>query len=182
MRYLLVALCCLFSFSAYTQDYADKKWTSILNADIGILFNPNSIKEPYYNKYNKWIEPTKFVLAGITAHYEYGIAYKEWFRVSAHVGLQMNIADETVTTPFGGSIALAPLIGEDSRIYGKYIVGWNTAIGKGHKNGAYHHFQIGLETPDDIRIFAFIADHGFSLKQNTPYTTMGLGIGGTVFD
>lgn len=64
------------------------------------------------------MEPTKFVLAGFSAQYEYGIAYREWFRLSAHVGVQINFADKTVTTPIGGSIALAPRIGEDLRVYG----------------------------------------------------------------
>ncbi len=182
MRLFILIASALFSFSSYSQEYIDKNWKPILGADISILFNPNSIDNPYFNSQNHWVEPTKFVLAGIAAQYEYGMTYKEWFRVGAHLGLQINIADKTVTTPIGGSISLAPLIGEDTRLYGKFIAGWNIAIGKGNKNGMYQHYQIGIESQESIRIFAFIADHGFSLKQHTPYTTMGLGIGGTVFD
>lgn len=149
--------------------------------DYMLLFNPNSNKEAYYDgNTGQMEEPSKFVIAGLAGHYEYGITYKKWLRLGALTGIYANIFDSAYTIPVAGTVTLAPLIGSETRIYGKLAYGWNTAIGKGNLNGIFSHYHFGVELGGGSRIFLFANDHQFQLKQQV-YRTLGIGFGGTLF-
>ena len=149
--------------------------------DYMLLFNANSDKESYYDANTGQMEkPSKFVIGGIAGHYEYGIAYKQWIRLGLLTGIHANFFDSAYTIPIAPTVTLAPLIGGETRIYGKVAYGWNTAIGRGNLNGVFSHYHFGVELGGGSRIFLFANDHQFRLKQQV-YRTLGIGFGGTLF-
>lgn len=149
--------------------------------DYLLLFNPNSNKNAFFDgNTGKMSEPSKFVLAGIGAQYEYGMMYNNWLKLGALSGIYANIFDSTYSIPIAASLSLAPKIGTETRIFGKFAYGWNTAIGRGNKNGNFSNYQLGIEFENDTKIFIFATDHNFIIK-NQKYSTIGLGFGGVLF-
>jgi len=174
---LMFLLTCLNTFSQEKE----KSINTYQAIDYLLLFNPNSNKNSYYDSnLGKMNEPSKFVLAGFGGQYEYGISYNNWLRLGALTGIYANIYDSTYSFPFAGSLTLAPKIGTESRIFGKFAFGWNTAIGRGNKNGNFSNYQLGIEFDGDAKIFIFATNHDFQIK-NTNYSTIGIGFGGILF-
>lgn len=175
--YLLLLFAC---FNTFSQEKG-KKLNTYQAIDYLLLFNPNSYRNSYYDpNLGKMDESSKFVLAGFGGQYEYGISYNNWLRLGALTGIYANIYDSTYSVPFTGSLTLAPKIGSESRIFGKVAFGWNTAIGRGNKNGNFSNYQFGIEFNGDSKIFIFSTNHDFQIK-NTNYSTIGIGFGGILF-
>ncbi|HLV46938.1 MAG TPA: hypothetical protein VKY32_07845 [Flavobacterium sp.] len=181
MKHLLLLFTLFNSIGIFSQE-TESDWKKYQSVDYMLLFNPNSNKDQYFDyNTNKWVNPTKFILAGVAAQYEYGIAYKEWIRLGALTGFYANVGDKSYSIPIVGSITLAPLISDETRIYAKFGYGWNTAIGRGNLNSDFHHYHIGIEFGGGSRLFLFASDHGFRLKGEV-YKTLGIGFGGTLFN
>lgn len=180
MKKFLLIILVLLSLSSSAQKNT-QNWQSYTAIDYMLLFNPNSDKDSYYDgNTNQWEEPSKFVLAGLAGHFEYGISYKQWIRLGGFSGIYLNVFDNVYTVPFAASLTLAPALGDDFRIYAKFASGWNTAIGRGNLNSDFHHYHFGVEFGGGSRLFLFVSDHGFRLK-NEVYRTLGIGFGGTLF-
>lgn len=168
----------IFQVTAQEKKPAFEQYQAI---DYMLLFNANSDKESYYDaNTGQMEEPSKFVIGGIAGHYEYGIAYKQWIRLGLLTGIHANFFDSAYTIPIAPTVTLAPLIGGETRIYGKVAYGWNTAIGRGNLNGVFSPYHFGVELGGGSRIFLFANDHQFRLKQQV-YRTLGIGFGGTLF-
>lgn len=180
MKKSILIILSITSFQTFGQEKkaAFKSYQAI---DYMLLFNANSDKESYYDgNTGQMEEPSKFILGGLAGHFEYGIAYKEWLRVGMLTGIYANFFDSAYTVPIAPTVTLAPLIGGETRIYGKVAYGWNTAIGRGNLNGMFSHYHFGVELGGGSRIFLFASDHQFRLKQQV-YRTLGIGFGGTLF-
>ena len=159
----------------------ESNWKRFQSVDYMLIFNPNSNKDNYYDGNTGQMEkPSKFVLGGLAGHYEYGISFKEWFRFGLLTGVYANVFESVYTIPVTGTITLAPLIAEETRVYGKFAYGWNTAIGRGNLNGRFTHYHLGVEFSGGSRIFLFANDHQFQLNHEV-YQTLGIGFGGTLF-
>lgn len=169
------------SLVANAQEVRIKNFDTYHTLEYMLLFNPNANKDAFYDgNTGQMEEPSKFVIAGLGGTYEYGITYKEWIRLGLSTGIYANFFDATYSIPIAGTATLAPQIGNEVRIYGKVALGWNTAIGKGNKNGMFSHYHFGIELGGGSRIFLFVNDHGFYIK-NTVYKSAGIGFGGTLF-
>lgn len=175
--YFLVLICTL-QLSAQEKQYDFQRYQAI---DYMLLFNPNSNKDNYYDaNTGKMEDPSKFVLGGISGHYEYGIAYKKWLRLGVLTGIHANFFDSVYTIPLAPAVTLSPLIGDETRVYGKVAYGFNTAIGRGSLNGVFSHYHFGIEFGSGSRLFLFVNDHQFRIKGEV-YRTAGIGFGGTLF-
>lgn len=181
MKNSILLILTLLNISAFAQETETKPFSTYQALDYMLLFNPNSNKDSYFDGNTGQMEkPSKFVIAGLAGHYEYGMAYKEWMRLGILTGIYANFYDGIYTLPIAGAVTLAPKVGEETRIYGKFALGWNTAIGKGNLNGMFSHYHFGVEFGGGSRLFLFVNDHGFRLK-NEVYRTAGIGFGGTLF-
>lgn len=181
MKKTFCFLLCLLTLTIKAQEEKDNNWQTFHAVDIALSFNPNSNRDRYFDaNTNQWEEPSKFVLAGLGGHYEYGIAYKQWVRLAFHTGFSANYFDKAVTIPVGSSVTVAPLLGDETRIYGKFGYGWNTTIGRGSLNGMFQHYEFGFEFGGGSRLFLFGTEMGFKL-QKTNYSIVGIGFGGTLF-
>lgn len=181
MKIIFLFFLALISNITYAQKNEKHKFDTYQAIDYMLLFNPNSDKESYYDgNTGQMEEPSKFVIAGLAGHYEYGITYKEWVRIGIQTGIYANIYDAAYTIPIATALTLAPKISDEILVYGKFALGWNTAIGKGNKNGMFTHYHFGAEFGGGSRLFFFVNDHGFHLK-NRIYQSAGIGFGGTLF-
>ena len=181
MKSTVLAIFSLLSITSYSQEPKKQNFETYQAIAYLLLFNPNSNKDSYYDgNTGKMEEPSKFVIAGLAGQYEYGITYKEWARLGIQTGIYANIFDAAYTIPIASALTLAPKITDEFLVYGKFALGWNTAIGKGNKNGLFSHYQFGAEFGGGSRLFFFVNDHGFHLN-NRIYQTGGIGFGGTLF-
>nr|WP_297307369.1 hypothetical protein [uncultured Flavobacterium sp.] len=179
-KHIFISLITLSFINSFSQE-KNANFVKYQAIDYLLIFNPNSNKNAYFDgNTGKMSEPSKFVLAGIGSQYEYGIMYNNWLKLGALSGIYANIYDSTYSIPIASSLTLAPKIGSETRIYGKFAYGWNTAIGRGNKNGKFTNYQFGIEFESDTKIFIFATNHNFVIK-NQNYSTIGIGFGGILF-
>lgn len=81
---------------------------------------------------------------GLSAHFGYGVHYKNWVGISADVGLDYIISEKLVTAPIYGSLFFSPQIWEDLNLYLQAGYGKTFALGRGDLSGTYQKYRVGL--------------------------------------
>lgn len=119
---------------------------------------------------------TSFLPNGISGKFGFGIQHNKWIGASLHTGIDWKIDEQLVAVPMFGNIRLSPGFGNGTRLTFQAGYGKGFALGRGSLVGNYQRYSIGLETDEDVILFAEVSGYDFKIHNQTSVYSFSLGI------
>lgn len=176
--YLLVLL---IGFSAFSQDNNDsnqiekaKIKSTFFQFDLSIPLTANINRgESNANdsKSTSWFLPD-----GISGKFGFGIQQKKWIGLSLNTGIDWKINEKLVAVPLFGNLRISPGFKNGTRLTLQAGYGKGFALGRGNLVGDYQKYSIGIETTEDLIIFAEVSGYDFKIHNNTSTYNLSLGV------
>lgn len=175
MKAKILILLLFFSSYSYAQNEVvieDKIKTTFFQFDLSFPLKANRNKSSDTNSSNKsWFLPD-----GLFAKLGYGIQKNRWIGLSLHSGIDWKGNEKMVAIPIYGNLRVSPGFGNGTRITLQAGFGKGFALGRGNLSGNYQKYSIGIETDQDIIIFAEISKYGFKINNDNSINSFSLGL------
>ncbi len=119
---------------------------------------------------------TWFLPDGLSGKFGFGIQKNKWIGVSLHTGIDWKSNKKLVAVPMFGNLRVSPGFGNGTRLTLQAGYGKGFALGRGSLVGNYQRYSIGIETDEDIILFAEVSGYDFKIHNQTSVYSFSLGI------
>jgi len=93
-----------------------------------------------------------------------------------HTGIDWKIDEKLVAVPLFGNLRLSPGFGNGTRITLQAGFGKGFVLGRGNLVGNYQRYSIGIESDEDVILFAEISGYDFKLHNQTSVYSFSIGL------
>lgn len=176
---LLIAL--VFFINSYVfcqenKDNSSKISHFFTQFDVSIPFKGNPNRNETYVNGQENTNKNWFVPDGINAKIGYGIQENRWIGLSLHTGIDWKATEKLVAVPVFANLRLSTSVGNNLRLTSQVSYGKGFALGRGNLSGAYKKISLGIETEDDLIIFAELSNYDIVVKKFESVSSFSIGI------
>ena len=174
--FLLILSCTSFSQEIKEYESLDKPKIkrTFLQFEASIPLAANIHRGETYADGSK--NTTWFLPNGISGKFGFGIQQNKWIGLSLHTGIDWKIDEQLVAVPMFGNLRISPGFGNGTRVTLQAGFGKGFALGRGNLVGNYQRYSIGLESDEDVILFAEISGYDFKLHNQTSVYSFSLGL------
>lgn len=182
MKLNLFLFCLFIGVTSFSQeiknseqlDNQHKSKPTFLQFEIAVPLAANIHQgetNPDGSKNTTWFLPN-----GLSGKFGFGVQQNKWMGFSLHTGIDWKANEQLVAVPMFGNIRLSPGFGNGTRITFQAGYGKGFALGRGSLVGNYQRYSIGLETDEDVILFAEVSGYDFKIHNQTSVYSFSLGI------